>query len=77
MSEPPEAPQCSRTWRRIKFGLLIVFVVLLAMWNLLPPDAVREPVMLGRGGDGALQELPPKPVGNRLLFNAQAGALQS
>lgn len=78
MSELPAAPQRSWTWwRRIKFGLLIVFVVFLAVWNLLPPDVVREPVVLGRGVDGTLQELPPKPPGNRLHFNAQAGALQA
>lgn len=77
MSELPAAPKRSRTWRRIKFGLLIVFVLFLAVWNLLPLDVVREPVVLGRGGDGALHEVPPKPVGNRLHFNAQAGALQA
>ncbi|MFM9962223.1 MAG: hypothetical protein ACKV2Q_13495 [Planctomycetaceae bacterium] len=56
---------------------MIVCVLFLAMWNLLPPDVVREPVVLGRGGDGALHEVPPKPQGNRLHFNAHAGVLKS
>ncbi len=78
MSEPPAVPQRSWTWwRRIKVGLVIVCVLFLAVWNLLPLDVVREPVVLGRGGDGALHEVPPKPAGIRLQFNAQAGALQS
>ena len=78
MSDNPAVPQRSWTWRRrIKVGLVIVCVLFLAVWNLLPPDVVREPVVLGRGGDGALHEVPPKPPGNRLHFNAQAGALQS
>lgn len=78
MSENPAVPHRSWTWRRrIKFGLMIVCVLFLAVWNLLPPDVVREPVVLGRGADGALHEVPPKPAGNRLHFNAQAGALQA
>jgi hypothetical protein len=76
MSEIPVLPQRSQTWRWIKIGLLFLLVAFLAVWNLMPPDVVRNPVVLGRGDDGKLHEQPRKDESG-LHFNAHVGALRS
>ncbi len=76
MLEISEVPQRSRAWRWVRIGLLFLLVAFLAVWNLLPPGVVREPVVMGRGDDGKLHEQSPEQdVG--LHFNAHVGALKS
>jgi hypothetical protein len=76
MSEIPVLPQRSQTWRWIKIGLLFLLIAFLAVWNLMPPDVVRNPVVLGRGDDGKLHEQSPD-ADKGLHFNAHVGALKS
>ena len=76
MSEISAVPRRSQTWRRIKIGLLFLLVAFLAVWKLLPPDVVRNPVVMGRGDDGKLQE-QSQNVGDGIHFNAHIGALKS
>jgi hypothetical protein len=76
MSEISAVPQRSQTWRWIKIGLLFLLIAFLAVWNLMPPDVVRNPVVLGRGDDGELHEQSPN-ADNGLHFNAHVGALKS
>lgn len=76
MSEVSEVPQRSPAWQWIKIGLLFLLVAFLAVWNLLPPGVVREPVVMGRGDDGKLHEQSPEQDGG-LHFNAHVGTLKS
>ena len=76
MSEISAVPQRPQTWRRIKIGLLFLLVAFLAVWNLLPPDVVRNPVVMGRGNDGNLHE-QSQNAGKGLHFNAHVGVLKS
>ena len=76
MSEICEVPERSRAWPWIKIGLLFLIVAFLAVWNLLPPGVVREPVVMGRGDDGKLHKQSPAQDGG-LQFNAHVGALKS
>lgn len=76
MSEVSEVPKSSRTWRWIRIGLLFLLVAFLAVWNLLPPDVLRNPVVMGRGDNGKLHEQPREDEGG-LHFNAHVGALKS
>lgn len=76
MSEVSEVPQRSRTWRWIRIGLLFVLVAFLAVWNLLPPGVVRNPLVLGRGDDGKMHEQSPEHDSG-LNFNAHVGTLRS
>ena len=64
-------------WRRVRNVLLIGLVVFLAVWNLLPPNVIRVPVVLGRGDDGQLHDESPQPSGNLLHFDAHVGVLKS
>ena len=76
MSEVSAVPPRSQVWRWIKIGLLFLLFAFLAVWKLLPPDVVRNPVLLGRGDDGKLQE-QSRNTGDGLHFNAHIGALKS
>ncbi|MBM4076536.1 MAG: hypothetical protein FJ267_12975, partial [Planctomycetes bacterium] len=60
----------------MKIGLVLLLVGFLAVWNLLPPEVVRRPVVMGRGDDGKLHEQSPEHVSG-LHFNAHVGALKS
>ena len=76
MSDVSAVPQRSQTWRWIRLGLLFLLVAFLAVWNLLPPNVLRNPVVMGRGDDGKLHEQPREDDGG-LHFNAHVGALES
>jgi hypothetical protein len=76
MPEVSGVPQHSRKRRWFKIGLLFLVVALLAAWNLLPLDVVRNPVVMVRGDDGKLHE-QPREVGSGIHFNAHVGALKS
>ena len=76
MSDISAVPQRSQTWRRIRIGLIFLLVAFLAVWKLLPPDVVRNPVVMGRGDDGKLHE-HSQNAGKGLHFNAHVGVLKS
>jgi hypothetical protein len=76
MSDISAVPRRSQTWRWVKIGLLFFVVAFLAVWNLMPPNVVRNPVVMGRGDDGKLHEQSPN-ADTGLHFNAHVGALKS
>ena len=76
MSDISAVPQRSQTWRRFRIGLLFLLFAFLAVWKLLPPDVVRNPVVMGRGKDGKWYE-QSQNAGKGLHFNAHVGVLKS
>lgn len=76
MSDISAVPQRSQTWRRFRIGLLFLLFAFLAVWKLLPPDVVRNPVVMGRGKDGKWYE-QSQNAGKGFHFNAHVGVLKS
>lgn len=76
MSDISAVPRRSQTWRWVKIGLLFFVVAFVAVWNLMPPNVVQNPVVMGRGDDGKLHEQSPN-ADTGLHFNAHVGALKS
>lgn len=76
MSDISAVPRRSQIWRWVKISLLFLLFAFLAVWNLMPPNVVRDPVVMGRGDDGKLHEQSPN-ADKGLHFNAHVGALKS
>ncbi len=79
MAENQVVPQRFRLRKSFRIGLYLLiclFVTFLALWNFLPLDVARSPVVLSRNEEGKLVEQSPK-TGVGLHWSVYAGKLKS